>query len=161
MTEDTIISYFMQIEQKGWGLREKPTVELWHLVYESYPTEFDVYLSVTDEWVYFQAPLLKPGAMINPQCREALFAYLLRLNSEIHLVKFSLDLDEQVVLSIEIPSESFDFKAFRNVTEALETYLDRYFTEISIVAHQPELANLTQLGELEIKEEEEIEINIL
>lgn len=159
ITKDTIFSYMAGIDQKGWGLLGDPKVECWHLVYRSYEMVFDIYLDFTEEWVYFQVPILKPGIKIKYECQSALFEYLLRLNDKVHLVKFSLTSDGLVLLNVEIPAETFNFIAFRNAVESIETYLDRYYIEIHIISQQPEFAGFVVNGDFGL-EKDELEFRI-
>jgi len=161
ITKPTIEMFMNKIMKSGWKQYSIPTLEEWHLIYRSYRAEFNVFINFTEEWVYFQVPLLKSGKFIHPASRDSLYEYLLKLNNTVYLGKFALGSAGEILLVIELPADSFNFMIFQNAIQSLENYLEKYFAEISIIAQQPEFADFVKYDNFTCLIEENLEIKLL
>jgi len=151
---DTVVSYLLRGASGLWGLRGEPTDNHWHLVCAGPGADFDVHVTFTGGWVFFQAPLLKTAA--HPRCRAGLAHYLLRASDEMLLAKFSLDDRGQVLLAAEWPKESFDFAAFRALSEAFVEYLGQHATEVRVLSQDARLAGFAEGGLPEPEDEPQV-----
>ena len=134
----TLALYLKSIEPEGWGAREKPAGQTWHLGYKGRLRLFEVYLTPTASWTYFQLPVLvepRPSALqAEGKIQAAFLNYLLRLNDVLYMAKFGLDDEGQVLLLLELPTEALDFPLFHLATRTLARYLDGYAQEVQIMA---------------------------
>lgn len=155
VSDDTIKLYLNGIQVYGWSSKEKLEGFSWHLLYRGHHRVFDVYLSSSRTWVYFQIPILvdriasiltlSEGNTNTQQLRSFFLKYLLRLNQSWFLAKVGVSTDDQVLLLLEIPTQLLDFALFRQAARAIEIYLDRFEQEIQIMAslqHNPRLFEL-------------------
>ena len=86
---------------------------------------YEIWVRVTDQWVYF---------VINPYVNrsedhehgEEVLSLLLQANHEVNLAKFALDEEGDVLLAVELPSESFGYSHFADALTALSHYADLY-----------------------------------
>ena len=61
---------------------------------------------------------------------EALYARLLDLNHTMHMAKFSIDDDLDVVLSVEYPTHHLDKSEFTDALNVLSYYADTHYDEL-------------------------------
>jgi hypothetical protein len=144
VSDDTIKLYLNGIQVYGWSSKKKLEGFSWHLLYRGRHRFFDVYLSSSRMWVYFQVPILveriasvltiPEGNTNAQQLRTFFLKYLLRLNQSWFLAKIGISTDDQVLLLLEIPTQLLDFTLFRQAARAIEIYLDRFEQEIQIMA---------------------------
>ncbi len=157
MRADQINNYFRMLEEEGWTYNQYHTEDdaNWWLARCKTPRRrIEVYLGSSQDCLLWQLPLaLRPL----PACRQALCRYLLQLNHELKLVKFSLDGDDQVHLLVETVASSCTFSAFKGVLTALRVYFEQYHREIELLAKNPALAK-AWLSLAPSYEEPEIEI---
>lgn len=101
----------------------------------------EVNLCLNEDCLTVQAPLpLDPDL----RCQASLWRYLLRLNNEMRLVKFSVDAADKVFLSAEIPLHAGSAPAFADlkaVLTALSVYFDEFHREIELVSRDQSLAH--------------------
>ena len=78
--------------------------------------DLDVFIRLTDNWVIASiVPFLRTrGGNSFELCR-----WLLRQNRDMFQAKFGIDDDGDVVLTVEVPTESLDFSELRAALEAL------------------------------------------
>ncbi len=116
---DDIAEYFSSY---GWGyVRAEPTV--YRTAFTGETGRYDVWLKVTDTWVFF---------CINPFVRKpagephgvGTLQAVLRANHEVNLAKFAVDDDGDVSLSVELPAEGFGYTHFCDALTALAHYAD-------------------------------------
>ena len=135
---ETLALYLKSVEPEGWGIREKPAGQTWHLGYKRQLRLFEVYLTLMASWAYFQAPVLveprPPALQAEGEIQAAFLHYLLRLNDALYMARLGLDDDGQVLLLLELPTEALDFPLFRLAIRTLACYLDGYAREVQIVA---------------------------
>ena len=66
------------------------------------------------------------GPRSNDHLARELYRHLLRLNREINLAKFAIDDDDDVVLTVELPTEEARYVSMKDALEALAYYADRH-----------------------------------
>ena len=155
VADDTIELYLKGVENLGWRIKQKVNSFTWHLFYQGYYHWFDVYLTTSKNWVYFQMPVLLDRAATvltqtmqtkETQQQQLLFLkYLLRLNHHYFMAKLGISSDSQVLLLLELPTETLDFSLFRQALLALGTYFDRFEQEIQIMASLQQNKRLLEL----------------
>ena len=133
---DDIAEYF---DSYGWGyVRAEPTV--YRTAFTGETGRYDVWLKVTDTWVFF---------CINPFVRKptgephgvGTLQAVLRANHEVNLAKFAVDDEGDLLLSVELPAEGFCYTHFCDALTALSHYADGYRPRIdaAIAADQAEV----------------------
>lgn len=87
--------------------------------------QYEIWVRVTDQWIYFAInPFLE-----RPEGREhgeRVLSLMLKANHELNMAKFSLDEEGDVLLSVELPAESFSYSHFADALTALSHYADMY-----------------------------------
>lgn len=148
---ETVALYFSAVEHQGWHLRPELSPNDWQAVYKGRERKFNVYLSFSRSWAYFQVPLAgEPGTtdQRSDHCRKALYRYLLASNQQIFWAKFGLDAAGQVLLMLDVPMATFELKRFRLAAETLARYADDFSYEIQIMSdldRDPQLADTLQI----------------
>ena len=116
---DDIAGYF---DNFGWNyVRQEATV--YRTAFTGETGRYDVWLKVTDAWVFFciNPYVRKPtGQPHGPGTLQA----VLRANHEVNLAKFAVDDDGDVSLSVELPAEGFRYSHFCDALTALAHYAD-------------------------------------
>lgn len=142
MAEHTITRYLRMLEPEGWAYQQAPADRplWWKAAVKTKRSKLEVYLCLNDDCLTVQAPI---SVRVDAACAGALWRYLLRLNNEMRLVKFSLDAEEQVYLSAEVTLPVASGPAFtdlKSVLTAFRTYFDEYHREIELLAANRTLA---------------------
>lgn len=146
--DDTIKLYMDALEHSGWRVKKKLDGFSWHLLYRGRYRLFNVYLSSSRTWVYFQAQILyqrvasvlgisddqdtlPDNCHISPgEFRTFFLKYLLRLNQSWFFARVGVSTDDQVLLLVEVPTTLLNFALFRQIVHSIQTYLDRFEQEI-------------------------------
>ena len=132
VTPDTIDEWFREY---GWKA-DREGDDDWRTGFRGDVSDFRIFLKMTENWIYFTiAPFI-----IAPQSEEVLqhfYLHLLRLNREINLAKFCIDSDGDVVLTVELPTESLDYSEFRDAINTLCYYADDTYLEMINLANIP------------------------
>jgi hypothetical protein len=136
MAEHTVTRYLQLLDGEGWKYQQAGGTQhlWWRATAKTRRSKLEVNLCLNDDCLTLQAPV---SVTLDPSCAGALWRYLLRLNNEMRLVKFTLDADGQVFLSAEIPLQSAGgpgFADLKAVLTALRTYFDHYHREVEILA---------------------------
>ena len=121
----------------GWKYEFEEGSRTWHTGFRGDASNFSIFIHLTENWIYFTiSPYVNAPA--EPACEQHLNAYLLRLNHVINMAKFAVDLDGDVVLSVELPTENLVFSEFADGLNALSYYADLHYREILNVAQDPD-----------------------
>jgi hypothetical protein len=129
---ETIDNFFEQYE---WTY-EKSGEDVWLTGFKGDVSSFRIFVKVTEHWVYFTiAPFVV--APKDEECAQRLNWHLLRLNRDINMAKFCLDADGDIVLTVELPTESLDYSEFSDALGALSHYADDTYFEILNLAQTP------------------------
>lgn len=129
---ETIDSFF---EQYGWTF-EKSGEDLWFTGFRGDVSNYRIFIKVTEHWAYFTiAPFVV--APKGEDCTRRLNWHLLRLNRDINMAKFCLDADGDIVLTVEMPTESLDYGQFSEALGVLSYYADDSYLEVLNLARTP------------------------
>ena len=134
LTPETVEEF---LSRDGWHYErvEGGNVATWRSGFRGEVAPFRFYVRLTENWVFFIiSPFVLPAR--NPASRSALYQKLLRLNQDMTLAKFALDSDEDVVLTVEFPTESIDYSEFKDALDVLAYYADRHYLEVLNLAQQ-------------------------
>lgn len=123
-------------KEYGWEFECDREQLIWQTGFAGKTRNFDILINLTDDWLYFIVPQFV-NAPSDPSCISGLYRHLLRLNHYINMAKFSVDSDGDIILSVELPSESLDFSEFVDGLEALSVYADRYYLELLNASQDP------------------------
>jgi len=134
LSPDTVEEF---LARDGWHF-ERVTdgnVPTWRSGFRGEVAPFRFYVRLTDNWVFFIInPFVLPAK--TPEGAQALHKRLLRLNQDMTLAKFALDQDDDVVLTVEFPTESIDYSEFKDALDVLSYYADRHYLEVLNLAQQ-------------------------
>ncbi len=123
MTSSTeaIEGYF---ETYGWQY-ESASPGLYRTGFAGDSGQYDIWVRVTDQWVYFAiSPFLKPAT--DEGHLQQVLETLLLANHEINMAKFAVDEAGDVILSVELPIEGFGYSHFSDALTALSHYADDF-----------------------------------
>ena len=142
INKQTIDAYFRKVEDDGWKFARRGDNDdcWWYATYFGGQIKREIYLVLGTQWVYFQLPF--NVIKIEPDCRNALYEYLLRLNDKIFNAKFSIDENNTIVLMAEYPIRNFDFLIFHDALKTLATTSDRYHRELDILSQDKRVAKI-------------------
>jgi len=144
MAEHLITRYLRMLEPEGWTYQEVPGSgpPWWKAGCRTRRSKIEVFLCLNDDCLAVQAPV--PVSLAGP-CQRALWCYLLRLNNEIRLAKFTLDSADQIYLSAEVPLSAANHPSFgdlKAVLTAVRTYFEQFHREIGLLAANRTLAEV-------------------
>jgi hypothetical protein len=134
LTSDTVEEF---LRRDGWHFERVAdgNVPTWRSGFRGEVAPFRFYVRLTENWVFF---IISPF-VLPPKSKSAaaeLYRRLLRLNQDMTLAKFALDNDEDIVLTVEFPTESIDYSEFKDALDVLSYYADRHYLEVLNLAQQ-------------------------
>lgn len=138
VAEQVVTRYLRMLDSDGWKYVYNDL--WWKALYKTSRSKLEVYLSLNDDCLTAQAPL---SVRLQTACEGALWRYLLRLNNEMRLVKFTLDAEGQLYLSAEVPlpmAAGPAFGDFKAVLTAFRTYFEQFHREVELLAENQTLA---------------------
>lgn len=94
---------------------------------------FPMLVHVDDAFVTF-AVLPYAHAPDDPDDAEELLRLLLRYNRQMNLAKFSIDEDDDILLSVEYRLANLDPSEVRDALDVVSFYADRYHAEVARLA---------------------------
>jgi hypothetical protein len=137
VTPETVDEF---LKKDDWPY-ERVDENTWRSGFRGDANSFRFFVRLTDNWIFFTiVPFVV--APRSEGCERNLYRHLLRLNREINLAKFAVDDDNDVVLTVEFPTESFVYSQFKDALDALSYYADRHYLEVLNLA-QDEGAKLS------------------
>jgi hypothetical protein len=90
---------------------------------------FPVFIHIEPEYVTFAViPFVKLPKEL--EIAQAVVERLLRLNRDMNMAKFSVDEDDDVVLSVEYRLEELDPSEVRDAVDVLSFYAEKYHAEV-------------------------------
>ena len=126
VTAEEVGSFF---DAYGWQYERRDSA-VFRTGFSGESGHYDIWLKVTDAWVYFAinpyVPLPAGG-----EHGETTLQVLLKANHELNLAKFAVDDEGDVLLSVEMPSEDFGYVHFAEALTALAHYADDYRNRIN------------------------------
>lgn len=137
VTPEMIDGYF---EQYGWTFKREEGSQDWNTGFRGDVASFRIFVRLTENWVYFTIIPFIVGAK-EETCKRKLLWQLLRLNRDINMAKFALDEDDDVVLTVEMPSENLEYSHFSDAIGALCYYADDTYVEMLNIAQKPGAAS--------------------
>jgi hypothetical protein len=126
VTPEVVDGYF---EQYGWSYTRDEGSSDWTTGFRGDVANFRIFVKLTENWVYFTIIPFVIGPQ-DSERRARLHWHLLRLNRDINMAKFALDEDDDVVLTVELPSENLDYSEFSDAINALCYYADDTYLEM-------------------------------
>lgn len=154
--DDRIKLFMSGLETEGWYVMEKPRSAIWHIGYKG-RRMFEAHLTSSKHWLYMQVPFVGKSlaSVLRTQKlshegllqRKLFLKYLLHLNQHWFMARLAISTDDQVLLLMEVPTETLNFALFRHLTLTVSTYLDRFEREIQNVAALPDNKRLFELLE--------------
>ena len=88
----------------------------WRCVHDTPEGDLDVFVRLTENWVIGS---IVPFLQTRGGNSFELTRWLLRQNRDMFQAKFGIDDDGDVVLTVEVPTESLDFSELRSAFESL------------------------------------------
>ena len=141
-TDQTVTPTLVEKYLKQLKRRFKPIDEnTWLITHRGEVNSFRLFVRLIPNWILFT---IYPFVM-SPKSRDArlkLYAYLLGLNHQMNLAKFSLDEDEEVVLVVEFPTENLDYSEFKDALDILSYYSDKFYLDVLNLAQEKELEEM-------------------
>ena len=134
LTTEHIEGFFEQLEKPFTHEKDD---SLWYAEItageESF--EFFVNLDAKEGWIYFTINPFAPTPAT--KCLGNLSRHLVRLNYDVTLVKFVLDDEGDIALTVELPTEDFTYAHFTTAIAALVQAASENYDEVSNLAHDP------------------------
>jgi len=90
--------------------------------------EFFVNLDVEEGWIYFTINPFVPTP--DADCLESLSQHLVRLNYDVTMAKFVIDDEGDVALTVELPTEGFNYALFVAAVAALSSAAGENYDEV-------------------------------
>jgi len=130
VTPENIEDYF---DRYGWTFARVKD-EVWQTSFRGLTSSYRITVQLTDNWMFF---VINPFVVApeEPDRRLRLYHHLLRLNYEANMAKFGIDADGDVFLTIELPTERFDYNHFAEALSALSHYADTHYRDVFNLAH--------------------------
>src|SRR5437773_12161449 len=106
LSPDTVEEF---LSRDGWHFERVSdgNVPTWRSGFRGEVAPFRFYVRLTENWIFFIiSPFVLPPRSAT-SC-SALYRRLLEINQDMTLAKFALDNDDDIVLTVEFPTESLD-----------------------------------------------------
>ena len=95
---------------------------------------YDVWIRITEGWIFFFiGPLTRE---IKEEEREKISLELARLNYEITFAKLYLSPEDEVVISIELPEEVFDYQLFEEALKNIVYYGEKVHQKLKKIIEE-------------------------
>jgi hypothetical protein len=91
-------------------------------------SEFFVNLDQEEGWIYFTINPFVPTP--DPECLDNLSRHLVRLNYDVTMVKFVLDDEDDVALTVELPAQGLTHAHFAAAIDALSRAAGENYDEV-------------------------------
>jgi hypothetical protein len=121
----------------GWP-HERVDEHTWRSGFRGDVNSFRFFVRLTENWIFFTivpfvvAPKSEAAAL-------GLYRHLLKLNREMNMAKFAIDDDNDVVLTVELPTENLDESEFKDALDALSYYADKHYLDVLNLAQKTDL----------------------
>jgi hypothetical protein len=86
------------------------------------------FVQCTEHWVLLSMLPMFVGSGPRP---EELYHRLISANRDMRIAKFAIDKNSNVVLCVELPTESLDYSELADAVARMVEYARRYMTELS------------------------------
>ncbi len=128
-----ITSKVIDTYSKKYGIQFTPLGDIGWVTYVG-PGDSgkEISISKSQTTIFFSIyPLLEVKCK---KCKPQLAQHLLLLNSQTPLVKYSVDADWNILLSVEYPIDEFSYELFKVALDALIEALEKHYPEILEIA---------------------------
>ncbi len=123
----------------------------WLVKYKGYAPPCQFHIELDAVMMYLYATL---SIDIWYECRFALYRYALRLNEELSNAKFGIDPAGQLSLMVEWPRSDLNYVSFETAVQTLLNYHQAYYSDLELVAQDPDLAQQVLVHELQEQAEQ-------
>jgi hypothetical protein len=97
---------------------------------------FRFFIRLTADWVLFTVVPFTDRPT-DPRVLFALYERLLKLNRQMNLAKFAIDEDDDVLLTVEFPTENIHDTDLDGAVDGLMVYADAHFDELRTLVRGP------------------------
>jgi len=104
------------------------------LAFRGKAATFPFFVRLTADWIFFTIIPFVPTPNKDEHALFRVYRRLLELNREINLAKFALDEEGDVVLTVELPTESVSPSELDDALAALCLYADAHYVELRDLA---------------------------
>jgi len=123
----------------GWEYEFEEETNTWYTAFRAKTSNFPIFVYLTDHFLVFTiSPMV--NAPEEEACRQNLHTHLLRLNYIVRMAKFSLDEEDNVELSVEVPLDGLEYAAFSDGLNAISHTADMFHLEILNISQDPDYA---------------------
>jgi hypothetical protein len=122
------------LERDGWPVDTVSDVTM-RSRFRSGDRIFPVYIHLEPGYVTFA--VIPFSKLPHDEVGDTMAERLLALNREMNLAKFSVDEDDDVVLSVEYPIEDLDPSEVRDAVDVLSFYAEKYRAEVHALSQAP------------------------
>lgn len=124
-------------KQYGWQYEFDQASATWVTGFRGDSGTFNIVAHLSENWIYL---IISPfvSAPREERCAFRLHHYLLRLNHSVNMAKFSVDDEGDVILTVELPTESLAYSEFADGLNALSYYADTHFHDVLRLSQDPE-----------------------
>lgn len=131
-------------ERYGWEVFASDDGQ-WQTTFRGELALYPLYVRQADGFVFFSlVPFLLPPKL---EAAQAFFAALLRWNRLLNWVKFSLEPDLSVSLSLEIPEPDLSYQRFAEALDLLRYVADGTYLELLNLSQNPQFEPQFRLPE--------------
>lgn len=131
-------------ERYGWEVFDGEEAQ-WHTTFKGELALYPLYVREADGFVFFSiVPFL---LLPKPEAAQVFYAALLRWNRLLNWVKFSLEPDLAVSLSLEIPAPDLSFERFSEALDLLRQIADGTYLELLNLSQNPKFEPQFRLPE--------------
>lgn len=116
------------LSKDGWPF-ERVDNHTWRSGFRGDVNSFRFFVRLTDNWIFFTIVPFVVGPKLEA-AELRMYRHLLKLNREINMAKFAIDDDADVVLTVELPTESLNESEFKDALDALSYYADRHYLDV-------------------------------
>lgn len=124
MNHNTLVVYF---NRYGWTINTTHETLIVAGVTNEY-MQFTLVAAINGDWVSLHIPdyILDPS----PVDETRFFAYLLLTNNNLDAVRFSIQDDTSITLSIDLPAEGLSYESFRMGIDTLMYYAESLYPNL-------------------------------
>lgn len=128
LTPQDINEFFEQHKTPYTPTEEDDT--LWYAEITAGEEQFEFFVDLDEQegWVYFTVNPFVPTP--DPDCLDNLNRHLARLNYDVTMVKFVIDDEGDLALTVELPAEGFVYAHFATAIAALSNAAGENYDEL-------------------------------
>jgi hypothetical protein len=145
MTTAVEIGAYLEVlekhDSKNWTWNYVQAGSYWHVKYDGVTPSCEINIGLSGSVLYIHVDL-SPYLHLRPDCSQALYLFLLRLNDDLSIIKFGLGPDGKVALMAEVPAGLIGEQIFENLLQRMIAVFAQYRQELVLLASEDELAQL-------------------